>query len=136
MLRRNGEALLIIDTKWKRLAPFVDDPKNGVAQADVYQMMAYARVHRCPNLLLLYPHHGELGRAGGLVSDHRITGGNDRLAVGTIDLLNRKAIAERLWSLIAASTSSLHSQVEQTVHHTPRILHAQGAGTVIESITI
>ena len=32
---------LIIDTKWKRMTPRIDDPKQGVSQADVYQLMAY-----------------------------------------------------------------------------------------------
>jgi len=135
VLRRHGETRLLIDTKWKRLASTIDDPKNGVAQADVYQMMAYARVHRSRNLLLLYPHHGGLGRPEGLISDHRITGSSDRLIVGTIDLLNRKAIAEKLWSLVHATSRLEHERVEETGRHTSLSLHAQSAGTVIESIT-
>lgn len=56
-----GEKIaLIIDTKWKRMTPRIDDPKQGVSQADVYQLMAYGRLYNCPNVVLLYPHHGEL----------------------------------------------------------------------------
>ena len=55
----NGIAL-IIDTKWKRMTPRIDDPKQGVSQADVYQLMAYGRLYDCPNVVLLYPHHGDL----------------------------------------------------------------------------
>src|SRR5690606_676687 len=51
---------LIIDTKWKRMTPRIDDPKQGVSQADVYQLMAYGRLYDCPNVMLLYPHHGDL----------------------------------------------------------------------------
>ena len=36
------------------------DPKQGVSQADVYQLMAYGRLYECPNVVLLYPHHGDL----------------------------------------------------------------------------
>src|SRR5690606_31475330 len=56
-----GERIaLIIDTKWKRMTPRIDDPKQGVSQADVYQLMAYGRLYECPNVVLLYPHHGDL----------------------------------------------------------------------------
>src|SRR5258708_851741 len=55
------EPVLIIDTKWKRLAGAIDDAKRGVGQADVYQMMACAQVYRCARLMLLYPHHAGLG---------------------------------------------------------------------------
>lgn len=72
VIRRNdksGETLAIIDTKWKRLDADhldegeVDDDgeiversgKGGVSQADVYQLMAYARLYACPRLILLFP---------------------------------------------------------------------------------
>jgi len=51
----------VIDTKWKRISARIDDPKQGVSQADVYQMMAYAHIYKAPRLTLLYPHHAGLG---------------------------------------------------------------------------
>lgn len=51
----------MIDTKWKRIASRIDDPKRGVSQADVYQMTAYGRLYGCLRLTLLYPHHAERG---------------------------------------------------------------------------
>lgn len=60
IIRQGEEVVLIIDTKWKRMAPRIDDPKQGVSQTDVYQLMAYGRLYDCPNVVLLYPHHGEL----------------------------------------------------------------------------
>ena len=51
---------MVIDTKWKRMTPQIDDPKQGVSQGDVYQLMAYSQLYNCPNVMLLYPHHGEL----------------------------------------------------------------------------
>ncbi|WP_108502760.1 McrC family protein [Paracoccus indicus] len=60
ILRHGEKIILIIDTKWKRIMPKIDDPKQGVSQADVYQLMAYGRLYACPNVVLLYPHHGDL----------------------------------------------------------------------------
>lgn len=57
---RGSRIVLIIDTKWKRITPRIDDPKQGVSQADIYQLMAYGQVYDCPDVVLLYPHHGEL----------------------------------------------------------------------------
>ena len=59
IVRRGSQIVLIIDTKWKRMTR-IDDPKQGVSQADVYQLMAYSRIYDCPHVVLLYPHHGGL----------------------------------------------------------------------------
>ena len=59
IVRRGNRIDLIVDTKWKRLTR-IDDPKQGVSQADVYQLMAYGRLYECPDVVLLYPHHGGL----------------------------------------------------------------------------
>ena len=59
IVRRGSRIALIIDTKWKRITR-IDDPKQGVSQADVYQLMAYGRLYECPCVVLLYPHHGGL----------------------------------------------------------------------------
>jgi 5-methylcytosine-specific restriction enzyme subunit McrC len=97
-----GAPLLVIDTKWKRLKGAIDDPKYGVGQADVYQMMAYAHVYQCERLLLLYPHHGGLGsKAAGLTCVHRINGTDDsRIAVATLSLSNPKSALVHLRNLL------------------------------------
>ena len=59
IVRHRNRIALIVDTKWKRIAG-VDDPKQGVSQADVYQLLAYGRIYECPDAVLLYPHHGDL----------------------------------------------------------------------------
>ena len=59
IIRRGRQIALIIDTKWKRITR-IDDPKLGVSQSDVYQLMAYGRLYDCPCVVLLYPHHGGL----------------------------------------------------------------------------
>ncbi|MGU3559415.1 McrC family protein [Methylobacterium radiotolerans] len=100
LVKRDTETTLVIDTKWKRLAPIIDDPKQGVSQSDIYQMMAYGRLYRCTRLLLLYPHHAQLDTGPGLCSRHRIISSHDELFVGTIDLSNINDVPEILSNLV------------------------------------
>lgn len=86
LVKRKGKVELIIDTKWKRISRAVDDPKQGVRQADVYQMMAYGQLYECSELLLLYPHHRGLGAEVGTMSIHSILNTSSRLRTGTVDL--------------------------------------------------
>jgi 5-methylcytosine-specific restriction enzyme subunit McrC len=61
LIIRHGEhPVLVVDTKWKRMAPRIDNPKQGISQADVYQLMAYSQLYGCRDVMLLYPHHGDL----------------------------------------------------------------------------
>ncbi|WP_370312918.1 McrC family protein [Sagittula sp.] len=53
VLRRGGETH-VIDTKWKRLDP-PPEPKRGVAQSDVYQLLAYRAAWQADSVTLLYP---------------------------------------------------------------------------------
>jgi 5-methylcytosine-specific restriction enzyme subunit McrC len=108
VVSRDGEPVLIIDTKWKRLKGAIDDPKRGVGQADVYQMMAYAQVYRCERLMLLYPHHDELGELEGVHNSHRIVGTADaRLCVASIDLADPTAVGRKLLELVGAQCDLL-----------------------------
>ncbi|WP_244639089.1 McrC family protein [Bosea sp. ANAM02] len=101
LVKRDISTTLVIDTKWKRLAPVFEDPKQGVSQSDVYQMMAYGRLYRCARLLLLYPHHARLGETPGLRGRHRIIGSNDELLVGTLDLRQLSTVPEQLRALVS-----------------------------------
>lgn len=84
ILKRHGHILAIIDTKWKRLSIDAGDRKRGINQADVYQMMAYARLYRCNRLMLLYP--TVPGGSAGMVRRFGIDGGMEALMIGQIDL--------------------------------------------------
>ncbi|CAD7339418.1 calmodulin-binding protein [Sphingomonadales bacterium 56] len=84
ILRRGGKDLAIIDTKWKCLSPDPSVAKRGVAQGDVYQMMAYARLYRCDRLMLLYP--AVAGNGTTLSRRFGIAGGREMLALGLVDL--------------------------------------------------
>ena len=91
IIREGNRIALIIDTKWKRMTPRIDDPKQGVSQADVYQLMAYGRLYDCPTVMLLYPHHGDLPpdpiRRRYSVATN---GADDTLIVATQDLAGTK----------------------------------------------
>lgn len=51
---------IIVDTKYKlRDEKFKGDPKKGVAQSDLYQMVSYALKRGCTDLLLVYPNISE-----------------------------------------------------------------------------
>lgn len=101
MVRRDGRTVLVIDTKWKRLTAAGNDPKRGVSQADVYQLMAYARLYGSARLMLLYPHHPDLEGSGALAR-HRINvaGADERLTIASIDIAaDRSATTESLRAL-------------------------------------
>lgn len=99
VIHQAGSPVMIIDTKWKRLRGSIDDPKRGVSQADVYQMMAYGQVYGVKRLLLLYPHHNDLS-AVGPQSTHIIKRTSDSLLrAATVDLSHLETAPEQLKSL-------------------------------------
>ena len=100
LIRRGKEVVHVIDTKWKRLSSRMDDYKQGVSQADVYQMMAYGQLYRSPRLTLLYPHHSGLGGIEGLYARHRVTGCNVYLETASFDVANGRETMRRLRQLL------------------------------------
>lgn len=94
LVRKNGRTVLVLDTKWKQLAARVDDPKRGVAQGDIYQLMAYARLYDCDRLMLLYPYCDGLERQG-VLAGHRINapGASERLEIAALDITVDRARA-------------------------------------------
>jgi 5-methylcytosine-specific restriction enzyme subunit McrC len=95
--------VMVIDTKWKLLTGPIDDLRRGVSQSDVYQTMAYAQIYRVKHLMLLYPHHAQLGKDEGVACEYKIAGTEDvRLSVATIGLTDLDRISSRIKSLIAA----------------------------------
>ena len=82
-----GGRPLVLDTKWKRLAP--SEPNLGVAQADVYQLLAYARAYGATRVVLLYPWHRALERKPGLLrrwSAPDAAGQGVRFDIATVDV--------------------------------------------------
>jgi 5-methylcytosine-specific restriction enzyme subunit McrC len=100
-LLRGGCVGMIVDTKWKTLIDPTCDPKMDVKQNDIYQMMAYAQLYDCENVVLLYPHHSGLTSA--MPVRHRIAApdGRTTLTIASIDLTNhgsaRHALSRLPW---------------------------------------
>ncbi|MBP2238690.1 5-methylcytosine-specific restriction enzyme subunit McrC [Sinorhizobium kostiense] len=105
LLKRGDTVVQVIDTKWKRITSRINDPKQGISQADIYQMMAYGRLYRCGHLTLLYPHHGDLLGDDGVLATNVITGSDDRLETATIDVGRAGDMASRLRRLVHCACS-------------------------------
>jgi 5-methylcytosine-specific restriction enzyme subunit McrC len=106
LIKRGSEVVHVIDTKWKRIGARIDDPKRGVSQGDVYQMMAYAQLYRCDSLVLLYPHHVDLTDPPGAIGNHVIQPGTSRLRTCTLELSSHAVVVEQLQSLLHSQAGS------------------------------
>jgi 5-methylcytosine-specific restriction enzyme subunit McrC len=107
MLVRNGRTLAIVDTKWKAIGRDLSDKKRGVAQSDIYQMMAYGQLYRADRLMLLYPYHRGVD-ADGVLAEHRIAvPGGAKLDIATVDVTASKndciEVLERLLLPLASA---------------------------------
>ncbi|WP_295635722.1 McrC family protein [Novosphingobium sp.] len=104
LIKRNGQVVMVIDTKWKLIGRNPEDKKRGVSQSDVYQMMAYARLYQCGEVMLLYPHHASLGSEA-LDAGYGMMEGDERLRIASVDLVaGKRAVEQQLEGLIAPST--------------------------------
>jgi len=98
-----GKIAFIIDTKWKRLKE--QSYREGVTSTDVYQMYAYSTQYAAPDVLLLYPHHSELGEWKPRRAEYWVhgVGGNrelnQRVSVSTIDLRDLNSVSAQLKSM-------------------------------------
>lgn len=88
LVYEGSEVVQVIDTKWKRISSRIEDPKQGVLQADVYQMMAYAHLYRAPRVTLVYPHHAGLQEGEGMQSRFTISGHSASIETASLDLSN------------------------------------------------
>jgi len=103
VIRRAGVVTHVIDTKWKRISSRMEDPKQGVSQSDVYQMMAYAQLYRAPRLTLLYPHHAGLG--------DQETVHDNIIETASIDVANGSEVLGRLRQLLEVDAGPVSSPV-------------------------
>ncbi|KFG91559.1 McrBC 5-methylcytosine restriction system component [Sphingobium herbicidovorans NBRC 16415] len=113
LIRRSGFVVHVIDTKWKRIASRIDDPKQGVSQADIYQMMAYAQLYHAPRLTLLYPHHPGLSMTEAVHAQHRITGHTTLLETATIDVSSSIDMLARLRRLLLCEDAAVSASQER-----------------------
>lgn len=100
LIRQGSTVTHVIDTKWKRISARIDDPKQGVSQADVYQMMAYAQLYNAPRMTLLYPHHPGLGHEAAVHARYSITGHATTLETASVDISNNSGILAKLRALV------------------------------------
>ena len=68
VITRDDGSQIILDTKWKSL---VDKPRlnYGISQADMYQMYAYSKKYKTPEIWLLYPVNKEMRNHPGISFD-------------------------------------------------------------------
>lgn len=100
LIRRGGEVVHVIDTKWKSLSSRMEDAKQGVSQADVYQMMAYGQLYRSPRLTLLYPHQSGLGGVEGVHARHQVTECDVYLETASFNVADGQEVMGRLRRLL------------------------------------
>jgi len=103
---RDGDYFpLLIDVKYKWLD--ADVKASGIAQADFYQMYAYARRYDCPRVLMLYPQTSEM------LTSHRArfttAEGDKIIEAATIDLRLNMSGSEGKRSLMKEIRSIIDS---------------------------
>ena len=129
IVRRGREAALIVDTKWKRIEGTDNPPKQGVSQADVYQMMAYGLLYKCP-VVLLYPHHGALP-AEPILQEYSIGKPNstEKLFLATLDVTRSRREIESVLKQLAER--ALSDPKEKTTVGRGRAIPSGGAGVKV-----
>lgn len=100
LIWRGPQVVHVIDTKWKRLSSRIDDPKQGVSQGDIYQMMAYAHLYQSPRLTLLYPHHAGLYGDEGIQGQFQITRQQTVIETASFDVANGSDLVGRLRNML------------------------------------
>lgn len=101
LLHSNGEVgvviVIVIDTTWKSLSTDPLARRKGISQADIYQMIAYARLYHCNRLMLLYPVSS--GSGSDVIRQLGIDGGREVLGLGRIDrpMWRRRVVVLFAW---------------------------------------
>jgi 5-methylcytosine-specific restriction enzyme subunit McrC len=112
---RGGQTAWIVDTKWKQLS--VEEAREGAAQADLYQMYAYANNYVCQDVILLYPHHAGLGADAGVRGSYRLNAwftrqagpAISRIKIATIDLSDLQSVPTQLYALFASQEKDVEA---------------------------
>ena len=102
---------VIIDTKWKELN-HDDQPKLGIDQRDVYQMLAYSQAYGANRLILLYPWHSKLGEEPGVIRRWRVAGSpRCKFDVAAIDIRQTNTVGDALRCIVTENPKALPTQV-------------------------
>lgn len=105
VLEHGGQAIAIIDTKWKRLKP--EQRKVGVKSTDFYQMHAYASRYRCNSVLLLYPWDPASGNTVGERRRFEVEDTSIVIRVGELDMSDLDQVARQLLALLEDELGSV-----------------------------
>lgn len=115
---------LIADTKYKIIYSDEADPKKGIAQSDLYQMLAYAIRFKVDEIILFYPNtikgiqvdSTELIIKDALANDKEIFIKAFQLPILNVSLLERKLDPQiDLKELFHFATQELKSKIEQVL---------------------
>ncbi|MBN8437969.1 MAG: McrC family protein [Accumulibacter sp.] len=107
---KGGLPLCVVDTKWKRLSP--DERKLGIAQGDLYQMLAYAESYDCGAILLIYPWDPAGGEHLSLRRRLVFHGGKRAtVSIGELSLQDLSGVGSRLADLLEGAGINLAEEV-------------------------
>lgn len=100
---RAGHPIWIIDTKWKLLDE--EERKQGVAQADIYQMLGYAKRYGVRDVVLLYPYQAGVNVERGVRRHFRILDGHPGtteqfIHVASVDLTDLASVPAQLCAIV------------------------------------
>lgn len=99
---------VIIDTKWKELK-HDDQPKLGIDQRDVYQMLAYSQAYGANRLILLYPWQSTLGEGPEVIRRWRVAGSSCcKFDVAAIDIRQTNKVGDALRRIVTEN-ENLHA---------------------------
>ena len=110
VVHRADEIAFVIDTKWKCLKE--QAYREGVATGDIYQMFAYSSRYLSEDVVLLYPHHNDLGERVARRAQYWVDGvangegASRRISVSTLDLRDLNTVPEQLMSLFGRGSKS------------------------------
>lgn len=87
VITREDGSRIILDTKWKSL---VNNPRQnyGISQADMYQMYAYSKKYKTPEIWLLYPVNDEMKDVGNIEFRTNEYGDNVVVRLFFVDVVN------------------------------------------------
>lgn len=107
VVMENGCHVAVIDTKWKRLK--FNDKRENISTSDLYQMFVYAKQYEAPRVVLLYPHHPELGEWRPCLNSYRFCepGSDDHnhtLHIASLPLHDLKLVRTYLKSILDITT--------------------------------
>ena len=96
---------VVLDAKWKWLAP--REPRReklGVAESDVYQMLAYAQAYDAKRLVLIYPWNRKIDSSAGVCRRWTVNGVNRRLDIATVNAGDPDGVEETLRKIVSDSS--------------------------------